>query len=159
VDPLLQRGEELAALESVVAAARDGRGQLVLVAGEAGIGKASLVRALRERLSDRAAFLLGALHARAPAVAVLEDAHWADPATADVLRLLTRRVEDAGVVVIVTYRDDELAVNAALAMLVGDLVTSPAARSSGVCALVHKPRVFRHTYAAAGVGGLDWESL
>ena len=91
MDPLLERGEELAALESVVVAARDGRGQLVLVAGEAGIGKASLVRALRERL--------------------------------------------------------------------GDLVTSPAARSSGVCALVHKPRVFRHTYAAAGVGGLDWESL
>ena len=65
--------------------------------------------------------------ARSPAVAVLEDAHWADPATLDVLRLLARRVEDAGVVVIVTYRDDELAVNPALALLVGDLVTSPAA--------------------------------
>ena len=58
---------------------------------------------------------------------MLEDAHWADPATLDVLRLLARRVEDAGVVVLVTYRDDELAVNPALAMLVGDLVTSPAA--------------------------------
>ena len=72
--------------------------------------------------------VLGVLRARAPAVAVLEDAHWADPATVDVLRLLARRVEDAGVVVIVTYRDDELAVNPALALLVGDLVTSPAAR-------------------------------
>ena len=119
MDPLLERGEELAALESVVEAARDGRGQLVLVAGEAGIGKTSLVRALRARLGERAAFLLGAceplsvpvplaplreivgaeasgsdgedalalarlvlgaLRARAPAVAVLEDAHWADPA-------------------------------------------------------------------------------
>ena len=59
--------------------------------------------------------VLGALRARAPAVAVLEDAHWADPATVDVLRLLARRVEDAGIVVIVTYRDDELAVNPALA--------------------------------------------
>jgi energy-coupling factor transporter ATP-binding protein EcfA2 len=65
VDPLLERGEELAALESVVEAARDGRGQLVLVAGEAGIGKTSLVRALRERLGQRAAFLVGALGIRA----------------------------------------------------------------------------------------------
>jgi predicted ATPase len=59
VDALLERGEELAALESIVEAARDGRGQLVLVAGEAGIGKTSLVRALRERLGERAAFLIG----------------------------------------------------------------------------------------------------
>jgi DNA-binding CsgD family transcriptional regulator len=60
VDPLLERGDELAALESVVEAARDGRGQLVLVAGEAGIGKTSLVRALRERLGEgAAAFLVG----------------------------------------------------------------------------------------------------
>jgi DNA-binding CsgD family transcriptional regulator len=176
VDPLLERGEELAALESVVQKARDGRGQLVLVAGEAGIGKTSLVRALRERLGERATFLvgvceplsvpvplaplrelvaaeapaapgedalafaqsvLGALRARAPAVAVVEDAHWADPATVDVLRLLARRVEDAGVVVIVTYRDDELAVNAALALLVGDLVTSPAARRMALAPLSH----------------------
>jgi DNA-binding NarL/FixJ family response regulator len=174
VDPLLERGEELAALESVVEAARDGRGQLVLVAGEAGIGKTSLVRALRARLGERAAFLLGAceplsvpvplaplreivgaeasgsdgedalalarlvlgaLRARAPAVAVLEDAHWADPATVDVLRLLARRVEDAGAVVLVTYRDDELAVNPALAMLVGDLVTSPATRRMALAPL------------------------
>jgi predicted ATPase len=173
VDPLLERGDELAALESVVDAARDGRGQLVLVAGEAGIGKTSLVRALRERLGERAAFLvgvceplsvpvplaplrelvaaeapaagedafafaqslLGTLRARAPAVAVLEDAHWADPATVDVLRLLARRVEDAGAVVIVTYRDDELAVNAALALLVGDLATSPAARRMALAPL------------------------
>ena len=59
MDALLERGEELAALESIVEAARDGRGQLVLVAGEAGIGKTSLVRALRERLGERAAFLVG----------------------------------------------------------------------------------------------------
>jgi hypothetical protein len=173
VDALVERDEQLAALGSVVETARDGRGQLVLVAGEAGIGKTSLVRALRERLGDRASFLLGAceplsvpvplapwreiagaepsdvdalafalsvlgvLRARAPAVAVLEDAHWADPATVDVLRLLARRVEEAGVVLIVTYRDDELAVNPALAMLVGDLVTGPAARRMALEPLSH----------------------
>src|SRR5204862_3766389 len=72
--------------------------------------------------------LLDALRASAPSVAVIEDAHWADPATLDVLRLLARRVEQAGVVVVVTYRDDELAANSQLAMLVGDLVGVPAVR-------------------------------
>lgn len=71
--------------------------------------------------------LLRVLNARAPAVAVVEDAHWADPATLDVVRLLAR-VEDAGVVIVVSYRDDELAANPALALLVGDLATSPTAR-------------------------------
>ncbi len=72
--------------------------------------------------------LLDALRATGPCVAVIEDAHWADPATLDVLRLLARRVEQAGVVVVVTYRDDELAANSQLAMLVGDLVSVPAVR-------------------------------
>ena len=140
------------------------------------MGKTTLVRALRARFGERAAFLvgaceplsvpvplaplrelaaagaaaagrrgaspwpaslLGALRARAPAVAVIEDAHWADPATLDVLRLLARRVEDAVLVVVVTYRDDELAANPALAMLVGDLVTSPAVRRMALAPLSH----------------------
>src|SRR5205085_1707291 len=53
---------------------------------------------------------------------------WADPATLDVLRLLARRVDDSGVVIVVTYRDDELAANPRLGMLVGDLASTPAAR-------------------------------
>ena len=44
---LLERAEELAELEAI---AGSGRGRLVLIAGEAGIGKTSLVRALRGRL-------------------------------------------------------------------------------------------------------------
>ena len=42
---LLERTGELAALERPLAKARDGRGSLVLVSGEAGIGKTALVRA------------------------------------------------------------------------------------------------------------------
>jgi DNA-binding CsgD family transcriptional regulator len=41
-------------------------------------------------------------------VLLLEDVHWADEATLDVLRLLGRRVHGAAALVIVTYRDDEL---------------------------------------------------
>ncbi|MGN6799495.1 MAG: ATP-binding protein [Gaiellaceae bacterium] len=43
-----------------------------------------------------------------PAVVLIEDIHWADEATLDVLRLLTRRLEAVPVLVIVTYRDDEI---------------------------------------------------
>jgi DNA-binding CsgD family transcriptional regulator/tetratricopeptide (TPR) repeat protein len=48
------------------------------------------------------------LTAHAPAIAVFEDMHLADEATLDVLRILARRVEQMPVLVVVTYRDDEL---------------------------------------------------
>jgi predicted ATPase len=44
-DALLERAGELATLERSLAMARDGRGLLVLVSGEAGVGKTALVRA------------------------------------------------------------------------------------------------------------------
>ena len=46
VEPLLERESELRALVEAVDAAGGGTGSFVLVAGEAGIGKASLLRAL-----------------------------------------------------------------------------------------------------------------
>ncbi|MGH2896188.1 MAG: ATP-binding protein, partial [Solirubrobacteraceae bacterium] len=171
MERVLERETELSALEEAVGESREGRGRLVLVGGEAGIGKTTLVRALRERVGDETDFfvaaceslsvpvplgpvrelaeaagdidlaepewsdrlllarrLLAALADRGPAVAVVEDAHWADPTTLDVLRLLARRVEVTPVVLVVTYRDDEAAANADLARLLGDLATSPAVR-------------------------------
>jgi hypothetical protein len=55
--------------------------------------------------------LLASLTDHALAVAVVEDAHWADPSTLDVLRLLVRRLERAPVMLVATYRDDEVAAN------------------------------------------------
>jgi predicted ATPase len=72
--------------------------------------------------------LLNALAERAPVVAVIEDVHWADPLTLDLVRILARRVEEMSVAIIVTYRDDEVAANPALRLLVRDLATSPAVR-------------------------------
>ena len=43
-----------------------------------------------------------------PTVLVVEDVHWADEATLDVLRYLARRIEDLPAVLVLTYRDDEL---------------------------------------------------
>jgi DNA-binding CsgD family transcriptional regulator len=175
MERLLERDNELEVLLAAFEAALAGRGELVLLGGEAGSGKSSLVRALRTGVGDRATFLVGgcealsvpvplaplrelaattgapdlverhgddrfalagalfdAIRSRGPAVVVVEDAHWADPATLDIVRLLVRRVEEAAVLVVVTYRDDELGANPALAMLIGDLATSRVVRRVAV---------------------------
>ncbi|HZQ66773.1 MAG TPA: AAA family ATPase [Gaiellaceae bacterium] len=194
---LLERDQDLATLARAVEAARAGRGALVLVGGEAGIGKTSLVEALRGSVGDRVAFLVGAceplsvpvplkplrelaaaagvsdlvslhgddrfalaqsllseLRAGAPAVVVVEDAHWADPGTLDVVRLLARRVGDAGVVVVVTYRDDELGANAPLAVLVGDLATTPSVQR-----ILLRPLSEAAVGVLAGPAGVDSPEL
>ncbi|HZA67530.1 MAG TPA: AAA family ATPase, partial [Geminicoccaceae bacterium] len=52
--PLVGRGHELGILLERWAWAKDGDGQVVLIAGEPGIGKSRMIRALRERLGDQA---------------------------------------------------------------------------------------------------------
>jgi DNA-binding CsgD family transcriptional regulator/tetratricopeptide (TPR) repeat protein len=149
---LLERDTELEVLEAALRRAADGAGSVVLVAGEAGIGKTSLVRAfvrahsdhvrvlrgscddlltprtlgpLRDAVRGRAGRLAAALaaddrdavlfalltelgDAGRPTVLVLEDVHWADDATLDVLRYVGRRIGDLPAVVIATYRDEEV---------------------------------------------------
>jgi len=61
-----------------------------------------------------------------PAILVIEDIHWADEATLDVLRLLVRRVETLPVLVVLTYRDDELDRAHPVRILLGDLANVPA---------------------------------
>ncbi len=158
-------------LHRAVAHAVAGTGGLVLVGGEAGIGKSSLVRLLQDQVGEQMPFLVGAceplsvpiplgplrelaeaagaadlaeldsddrlllmrgllsaLQNRAPAVAVIEDAHWADPLTLDLLRLLARRIERLAIAMVVTFRDDEVGANPSLGQLLGDLATAPAVR-------------------------------
>ena len=57
---------------------------------------------------DLAAALMQELRKRSPTILVLEDAHWADDATLDLLRLLARRVKSLRVVLFVSYRQTEL---------------------------------------------------
>src|SRR4051794_16213756 len=145
--PLVER-------ESLVERLRVARG-LVAVAGEAGAGKTSLVRAavagaawgfceplatprplgpfhdiargiwpdagplgvveLRERLLERLR--------REPVPLVVEDAHWIDAASADVLRFVGRRIAATGGLVVVTFRD-ELGGDHPLRSVLGDLATA-----------------------------------
>jgi DNA-binding CsgD family transcriptional regulator len=166
VDRLLEREAELEKLTFWAERVGGGRGAVAMVRGDAGIGKTSLLRAVRDRAGlpfyvgrceplsvpeplgplrelvaavdapgalesvagDRrsfARFLQAVLTSRGPAIAALEDVHWADPATLDVVRVLARRAEDCPLGLVVTFRDDELAANLPLAVLVGDLATDP----------------------------------
>ena len=58
--PLLEREDELAALDAALARARRGEGGFVVVEGAAGIGKTSLLRALRARAEEGGLRLLTA---------------------------------------------------------------------------------------------------
>jgi predicted ATPase len=56
---MLERDAELAALAHAAREAADGHGSVVLVKGEAGIGKSSLVEALRSHLPAEGRMLVG----------------------------------------------------------------------------------------------------
>ena len=64
-------------------------------------------------------------------VAVIEDVHWADEATIDLLRFAGRRLGRMKALVLVTYRDDELG-DDPLRLLLGDLATHSATRRMGL---------------------------
>src|ERR671921_674252 len=147
---MVGRSETLAAL----AAALERAPAVVLVAGDAGIGKTRLVReftaaaeaavlwgdcvpmqagelpyapftaalrgiaepaptVLREPGDARAqrfeavVSALGRLARDGPVVLVIEDLHWADEATQDLLRFLVRNLEGMPLLVVITVRTDE----------------------------------------------------
>ena len=171
---LLERQAELQTLGTAIERAGAGRGSAVLVLGEAGIGKTSLVHAFLSAAAGRARVLAGtcedlltsralgplrdaarsaadgplaaALSPRAdpdqvfaavvdelaspplPVVFVIEDAHWADGATLDVLRYVGPRVPGLPAVLLVTYRDDALARDHPLRGVLGALGSTAATR-------------------------------
>ena len=173
------RGDELAQLASAAAgAAGSGRGQLVVIAGDAGVGKSRLVQEFLDRagrdgwttaaggcvnvaagaltyaplieilryldrhlgrdvmaelagagIDDLAPLLPGASGGQpgvaggllervlaflvrlgdvVPAVVVVEDLHWADSSTRDLISFLARNIHAARMLLIVTYRADDL---------------------------------------------------
>jgi ATP/maltotriose-dependent transcriptional regulator MalT len=61
-----------------------------------------------------------------PTLLVLEDLHWADEATLEMLRFLGRRVAGLPVLVVATFRDDGALPGSPLTALLGDLATVPA---------------------------------
>ncbi|MEV0284591.1 MULTISPECIES: AAA family ATPase [unclassified Kribbella] len=169
---MLERERELAELAAAAEEARAGDGSVVLIAGEAGIGKSSLVGALPRVLPSDTRLLVGycddlatprvlgplrdlvgsvggalsralesgdrtavsdALRAELdrpddPAVLVMEDIHWADEATLDVLRFLVRRIASLPAVLVLSYRDVELTRDHPLQQLLGLASSTPRLR-------------------------------
>ncbi len=170
---LLERESDLDRLNAALSAASTGRGSIVLVGGEAGIGKTTFVEhflatgargvvALKgncdalftpsplaplydvaRQLGDKTLLgqlesgsarpalfsaFAGLLQDRAqPIVLVIEDVHWADEATLDLLKYLGRRIASMRALVIVTYRDDEIGRQHPLNSLLGSLSNSKTA--------------------------------
>jgi DNA-binding CsgD family transcriptional regulator/tetratricopeptide (TPR) repeat protein len=106
-------------------------GPLLDLASDAGGELEEIVRAAADS-HDVAAALVVALRSRAPAILVVEDVHWADEATLDVLKLLARQIEPVPALVVLTYRDDELDATHPLRHLLGQLVSRRAIRRISV---------------------------
>ena len=193
---MIERETQLAALMGYAAEAGAGHGRLVLVAGEAGVGKSTLVDHLRGALQDAAPVPavdwlwgacdglftprpLGPMHdlaeqaggelaelSRAGAsrdelfagllrrirtesgpdklsVYVVEDVHWADEATLDLVQFVGRRLRDAHAMVVLTYREEGLTPGHPLLTVLGELASTGTTRRvtlgplspSGVAAL------------------------
>jgi DNA-binding CsgD family transcriptional regulator len=162
---ILERDAELARLDDRRREVRgSGRGRLVVVSGEAGIGKSSVVRELCARAGgervvwggcdalrtpralgpfadiaeDAGGELLETIVRRAPpaevaaalvaelrgggSIVVLEDLHWADEATLDVLRLLARRIASLPALLVATCRAGSAPLEVALGDVPADAV-------------------------------------
>jgi ATP/maltotriose-dependent transcriptional regulator MalT len=62
---------------------------------------------------------------RQPAVFIVDDLHWADQGTVDLLRFLLRRIRTTRSLVVGTVRDDEIGATHPLRALFGDVARSP----------------------------------
>lgn len=58
---------------------------------------------------------------RAPVLMVIEDAHWADAATLDLIKYLGRRIDRSHALLVVSYRDDEVTLTHPLRRVLGEL--------------------------------------
>jgi DNA-binding CsgD family transcriptional regulator/tetratricopeptide (TPR) repeat protein len=87
-------------------------------------------------------------------VAVIEDVHWADEATIDLLGFLGRRLGRMRALVLVTFRDDELSDDHRLRVVLGDLATQRSTRRMGL-----PPLSAAAVRILIGQRGLDAEEL
>ncbi len=161
---LLEREEELALMADLLAGVESSGGKVVLIRGEAGIGKSALVRdfvgmhaddmhvlfgscddlltpqplgpiweisrddttlsQVLDRGDRRAVMgsLLGLLSRNLRStVMVVEDTHWADAATLDIIKYLGRRIANTNGLLVLTYRDSEVDYDHPLRQVIGEL--------------------------------------
>lgn len=109
---------------------------MLLLAGPAGIGKSRLIGGALALAAERGfvtlsggARVLGRLAEQAPVALALDDLHWADTATVELLHYLARGVGGRRMLLVGAYRSDEAEVEPPLRALVGDLRRAGSARS------------------------------
>ena len=71
-------------------------------------------------------------------ILLIEDIHWADEATLDLLKYLGRRIRQTTSLMVITYRDDEIGVDHPLRLLLGDLASSNALHRIPVSSLTNE---------------------
>ncbi len=165
---LLEREKYLEELERTFNLLSEGRGFVVLISGEAGIGKTSLVETFLNKIEGKANILWGACDAlftprplgplydiavqlkngllnllknqssrteifqkllediqntKQPNCLIMEDIHWADESTLDLIKFLGRRTNQLNSIFIITYRDDELGPEHPLRLVLGDILS------------------------------------
>jgi DNA-binding CsgD family transcriptional regulator/tetratricopeptide (TPR) repeat protein len=98
--------------------------------------------------------LMRELATASPALVILEDLHWADEATLDVLRLLCRRIATVRALVVATYRDDELDRSHPLRLVLGDI-----GRGERVARLELEPLSVDAVALLAAAGNVDVREL
>ena len=170
MEMLLERESVLGQLGVLGQRAGRGAGRVVLLRGEAGVGKSAVIRRFIAGLDERVRVLRGycdplatprplgplidmlaqlpkpeagglaaaingvgaeAIYTRLLGlfadgnswVCAMEDVHWADGATLDLLRFLARRLGTLPVLLLVSYRDDEVGAQHPLAAALGDVAT------------------------------------
>lgn len=102
-------------------------GPLLDIARAAGGELARLVTAERPRHTIFTA-LLDVLASARPSIVVVEDVHWADEATCDLLLFVGRRIAELPALVLVTFRDEEVGPEHPLRVVLGDLASAPGVR-------------------------------
>jgi ATP/maltotriose-dependent transcriptional regulator MalT len=76
--------------------------------GPSEVGPSEADDTIRLQLFETVTMLLERASENGPLVVIMEDIHWADESTRHVLRFLARALTDAPVMIIATYRSDEL---------------------------------------------------
>ncbi len=96
-------------------------GPLLDLAVELGDDLETLVATGVPRYQVFAAFIAAISRRKPPVCVVFEDVHWADEATLDLLRYVSRRVARVGALIVVTWRADEVSADHSLHRLLGEL--------------------------------------
>src|SRR3984893_3192896 len=86
---------------------------ITAVDDEGGVSRLRLFRKVREALAG------------SPMLLLLEDVHWADEATLDILRYLGRRLAGVRLMILATFRSEEVGRDHPLTVVMGDLAGLP----------------------------------